>query len=80
MSKKFDEKFKNVLKAENTTVAKFAKITDVHYTRLSEYHRGIINPSYVNLIKILEVIPEYTAYLLDIDPVLFKNQKTPKTS
>ncbi|VVH64677.1 hypothetical protein BSPLISOX_1303 [uncultured Gammaproteobacteria bacterium] len=64
----FKKKFNNILAAEKINATALANKAGITIVVSYDYRSGRATPSSLNLTKLIKAFPQYTCYLLDLDP------------
>ncbi len=74
----FSKRFNNILVAEKINATKLANKAKITIVISYDYKIARAAPSGLSLIKIVEAFPQYTCYLLGLDPKTLPKQITLK--
>jgi len=61
----FAKRLKDLRRQKDFSQAELGRLTDLHYTHIGRYERGISKPSTDTLIKLAEVLGVTTDYLIE---------------
>ena len=75
IGKNFSKKIAAIILVEDINMAQFARITGVDYQRVHHYFTfPNAKPSINNVGMVLDAFPQYTCYILDLDPKYLTKQ------